>query len=196
MRPMTLEGYLKRYLRYLSGSTGSRIKGLLKVMLNSEPRLAEPLLTYAYLQGQQNSLVEMVENEIPDCKKTFGPNTAEYYYKEYKQLVSSYQTKEELLVALAEGAADVPVRYLKVYESFVNTRDRYKNSRKYSELAHQRILELQKEKGISNYRIYTDLKLNPGNINSYLKHGDATKVSRDVARRIKVYLEKAEPKVA
>ena len=51
------------------------------------------------------------------------------------------------------------------------------------------LTKLQKEKNISNYRIYKDLELNPGNINAYLKHGDPSKLSLATARKTLDYLE-------
>mgnify|MGYP007101856538 CR=1 FL=1 len=53
-------------------------------------------------------------------------------------------------------------------------------------------VQVQKEKRCSNYRIYKDLDLNPGNINSWLKDGDGTKVSFHTAERILDYLVQHE----
>ncbi len=52
----------------------------------------------------------------------------------------------------------------------------------------KKILSIQKEKNCSNYRVYTDLHLNPGNINSWLKNGDSTKVSYQTAEKIMNYV--------
>ena len=48
------------------------------------------------------------------------------------------------------------------------------------------VIDLQKKK-LSNYRLYTDLKLNPGNVNAWLKHNDSSKMSLDCARKIYQY---------
>jgi hypothetical protein len=37
-------------------------------------------------------------------------------------------------------------------------------------------------------RPYTDLKMNPGNLNAWLKHGDGNKISLDRARDVLRYL--------
>lgn len=50
------------------------------------------------------------------------------------------------------------------------------------ELMCRQILRLQAERGITNYRLYTSLRLNPGNLNAWLKHGDSRKVSLQTAR--------------
>jgi hypothetical protein len=52
---------------------------------------------------------------------------------------------------------------------------------------HRRVLELQQKKKLTNYRLYTDLKLNPGNVNAWLKHNDSSKMSLDCARQIYKY---------
>lgn len=44
-------------------------------------------------------------------------------------------------------------------------------------LYHQKILKIKLEKNISNYRIYTDLKLNQGNTNDFLKNKKFEKLS-------------------
>ena len=46
------------------------------------------------------------------------------------------------------------------------------------------IVEVQSEKGITNYRIYKALNLNPGNVNAFLKCGDVSKVGVNTARKI------------
>ena len=56
----------------------------------------------------------------------------------------------------------------------------------------QRILSMQKEKGVSNYRIYKTLGLNPGNINDWLKNGAGEKVSLTTAREALEHVQNAE----
>ena len=53
----------------------------------------------------------------------------------------------------------------------------------------QKVKRLQAKSGLSNYRIYTDLKLNPGNLNAWLKHGNCDKVSLETARQTLRYME-------
>ena len=52
----------------------------------------------------------------------------------------------------------------------------------------KKIVEMKKEKGITNYRIYKALNLNPGNVNSFLKNGDTGKVGLNTARRMLKYV--------
>ena len=57
------------------------------------------------------------------------------------------------------------------------------------ELMRKKVKRLQEKNGVTNYRIYTDLKLNPGNLNAWLKHGDSEKVSLETARMTLRYVE-------
>ena len=57
------------------------------------------------------------------------------------------------------------------------------------DLMRDKIIKLQAKYQMTNYRIYTELKLNPGNMNAWLKQGEHGKVSLDTARRTLHYLE-------
>ena len=83
----------------------------------------------------------------------------------------------------------LPIQLQKVYDSYLVKRDWKKGENHSKSLMWNKITKLQKEKSISNYRIYKDLGLNPGNINAYLKHGDSSKLSLATARRTLDYLE-------
>lgn len=53
----------------------------------------------------------------------------------------------------------------------------------------QKVKRLQEKKDVTTYRIYTDFKPNPGNLNAWLKHGNGDKVSLETARRALHYVE-------
>ena len=76
---------------------------------------------------------------------------------------------------------------IKVWRSYCSVRDTVLADNDTKELIHRRVLELQQKKKLTNYRIYTDLKLNPGNVNAWLKHNDSSKMSLDCARQIYKY---------
>lgn len=78
--------------------------------------------------------------------------------------------------------------YSKVWHSFLVARDAPKRDDDLKGAMRKKILQLQAEKKCSNYRVYTDLKLNPGNINSWLKNGDSAKVSYQTAERVMDYV--------
>ena len=56
------------------------------------------------------------------------------------------------------------------------------------EKAHDNIVRMMNEKGISNYRVYKDLNLNPGNINDYLTNKNVKKVSLQTVKQIYNYV--------
>ena len=56
---------------------------------------------------------------------------------------------------------------------------------------HNRITNISKDKSISNYRIYTDLKLNHGNTNDYLKNKKYEKLSINNIKSILQYVASA-----
>ena len=45
-------------------------------------------------------------------------------------------------------------------------------------------IEVKEVKCVTDYCIYKQLELNPGNVNAFLKNGDVSKVSLDTVRKI------------
>ena len=76
---------------------------------------------------------------------------------------------------------------MNVWRSYCSVRDAALADNDTKELIHRRVLELQQKKKLTNYRLYKDLKLNPGNVNAWLKHNDSSKMSLDCARQIYKY---------
>lgn len=74
--------------------------------------------------------------------------------------------------------------YKTIYENYLYKKNKKANEGKNKAVMQKRILEMQAEKEISNYRIYTSLNLNPGNINDFLKSGNVNKVGLNTARKI------------
>ncbi len=64
--------------------------------------------------------------------------------------------------------------------------DVYKKEIKKKEYLSELHIIMQK-KGISNYRVYTDLNLNPGNANDFLRNGSLKKMSYQNVKRILEY---------
>ena len=94
---------------------------------------------------------------------------------------------EQMLVLLEKQSPELPEGYRKVWRSYCSVRDAALADNDTKELIHRRVLELQQKKKLTNYRLYTDLKLNPGNVNAWLKHNDSSKMSLDCARQIYKY---------
>lgn len=78
--------------------------------------------------------------------------------------------------------------FQKVYNSYIVILNRKKREERTKLLMLKKIKKMQQDKHISNYRIYTDLKLNPGNINEYLTNGKADKLSLQTAEKILNYV--------
>ena len=83
----------------------------------------------------------------------------------------------------------IPFEYHKVWKSYQSRKNRAQVDDHTKELMRQKVKRLQEKNGVTNYRIYTDLKLNPGNLNAWLKQGDSDKVSLETARRTLRYVE-------
>ena len=78
--------------------------------------------------------------------------------------------------------------YKTIYENYLNQKNTKRNNDKLKALMQKKIVEVQTEKGITNYRIYKALNLNPGNVNAFLKNADTSKVGLDTVRNILVFV--------
>ena len=125
--------------------------------MTENPRLKEPLFLYTLTFDKVELLLRYTANSTIAA--------------EYEQLSNLYSL-EQMLVLLEKQSSELP-------EGLAD------NDTK--ELIHRRVLELQQKKKLTNYRFYTDLKLNPGNVNAWLKHNDSSKMSLDCARQIYKY---------
>ena len=173
MRELTFAGFLRRYVRELSAQDVSK---LAQEAQQENPRLREPLFLYAMETGKLRLL-------LASCA---GSDLSEGY----GQLAKRYDAAS-LRQALQEDAPELDARYHKVWRSYQAMRSRPQSDAHTKELMRARVLLLQKEKQVTNYRLYTDLRLNPGNINAWLKHGDGNKVSLAHARQMLQYLRQA-----
>ena len=173
MRALSFKGYLANYLRELSGQKSLRLSWLASKAESENPRLREPLLLYAMASDSTHMLLAALQS-------------------------SKLKAEYERLLALGnvEGLLHsddhrLPERYRKVYRSYLSVRDRQGADNHTKRLMWQKSRTLQDKKQVSNYRVYTDLRLNPGNANAFLKHGDVGKVSLATARKVLNYLEAA-----
>ena len=128
--------------------------------------------------------------------KSMLTGMAEYYSAELSEKVVRGMT-ENVLKGKYNGGT-IPIGYTVDEEKFfqidplkapfvVEAFQRYNDGATMKELIHRRVLELQQKKKLTNYRLYTDLRLNPGNVNAWLKHNDSSKMSLDCARQIYKY---------
>lgn len=176
MRQLSFQSFLKRTLRDLSMDGNTAVFQLAKE-LPENPRLLEPLCLYA---------------------ATLKEETRAHLLQKYPVLGNEY-AKNSILMAPAnqleaklEAMEDSGNTYRKLWNSYVSVRDRQEADNHTKLLIHTRIRKLQQDKGISNYRVYTDLHLNPGNLNAFLTRRNCDKVSLNTARLVLQYLRKAE----
>lgn len=172
MRKLTFEGFLRQYLRTLSGCNSLSIRKLAHLSEEAEPRLREPLFIYSTICG----------------KTAFLNQTLIGTKLEHEFLLRTY-TAEALIEMLKNKDPRLPSAYHKVWRSYCSVAQRQQTDDATKSLMRDRIIALQQERSITNYRLYTDLNLNPGNLNAWLKHGDSSKISLANARRVMHYLQ-------
>ena len=160
MRELTFKGYLQQQLCELS-SCNSKSLYKFAQLAERNARLKSVLCLY-------------LVNFVPDNLKKQLCKRFSYVAIECERL--SGVPLEQLCGSLSEYAT---------YLSHKNTKA---NEDKIKALMQKRIVELQKEKGITNYRIYKSLDLNPGNVNAFLKNGDVSKIGLNTARKILVFV--------
>ena len=174
MRVLTFSGFLAQYVKQLATEETTSLYKLAAEAGSNNPRLREPLLLYAVYTQKEKVLLQATKE----------PNLR----MEYQRMVTLYSA--DMMTELFEqGSPKLPAEYHKVWRSYQSRRNRGQADEHTKELMRQKVKRLQAQKGVTNYRIYTDLKLNPGNLNAWLKHGDAEKVSLETARRTLRYLE-------
>lgn len=177
MRELTFRGFLTQYVKQLAKQNTLNLSVLAAQAMHENPRLREPLILYAIFSGKQHTLY---------CMTVPVP---------YSELLVRY-TAEEMTELLVTHSNALPTAFHKVWRSYQTRKNRLSADDHTKSLMRNKILRLQSAKHISNYRIYTDLKLNHGNINAWLKHGAAEKISLQSARRILHYVENCEARSA
>ncbi len=167
MKPLTFKGFLKAYLTELSSLCGSSSIRKLEKEVDSNLRLLEPLALYAKMTLTKEQLSKTKNNRVRSALKD----------------LESYNDVEQALQEKTLSEA-----YQKVYNSYLVKTNRIKNEEHTKSLMLPRIKEMQRQKHITNYRIYTDLHLNPGNVNDFLTNGNVSKLSLKTAEMIYDYV--------
>lgn len=175
MRELTFKGFLAQYLKQLSAQNTNSLYKLAAEAAENNLRLREPLLLYAVFSEKQEVLLKAAK--------------APALHRHYAGLLSRY-TREELAALLEEESPELAEGYHKVWRSFQSRKNRGRADDHTKELMRKKLKRLQEQKGVTNYRIYTDLGLNPGNLNAWLKHGNSAKISLGTAREALHYIER------
>ena len=176
MRELTFRGFLLQYVKQLSACGTADVAALTAEAANENPRLREPLTLYALFAGKQRSFL-----------KAAADSDALSAHAALLRQCSA----EEVFVLLSENSPRLPAEFHKVWRSYQAKKNRLTADNHTKTLMREKILTLQSQSGLSNYRIYTDLKLNPGNINAWLKYGAAEKISLSNARKVLHYVQEA-----
>lgn len=173
MRELTFTGFLAKYVRSLSKQNTAGIYKLVSEAEAGNYRLIAPLTLYAAFSGKKMLFLRATEN-----KRLFSDSV---------KLVRSF-SNEELLHFMETQSEEMDEMFHKVWRTFQSERNRKKTDDDTKSMMRRRVMQLQEKSGISNYRIYTDLHLNPGNLNAWLKYGASDKVSLKVARKTLAYV--------
>jgi predicted XRE-type DNA-binding protein len=176
MRPLTFEGFLRRYVRELSNENTNNIYKLTREAVNDNPRLREPLLLYALFNGKENELKNAIAHS-QELQKVFNP------------IFEQYGSKNALRQALMADSTTLPNEYKKAYRSFQTFQNASQSDLHTKSLMRTKIEKLKKQKSITNYRIYTDLHLNPGNFNDFIRNEKFDKMSLEKLRKVLNYLK-------
>ena len=163
MQRLTFKSFLVKYLKELSILNTSAVTKLDKEV-SGNLRLREPLALYIKLyknnyRAKSNVLIQAVK-----------------YLDSFPDVWIALQQQK------------LKYEYNKVYVSYFNCLNRYKNEADTKLKIRERVLKEQAKKNISNRHICAALNLNPGNINAFLKKGDTSKLSLDTAYSIYDYV--------
>lgn len=166
MRKLTMIGFLSKYVRELSDADTLNVHKLYSIVQDGNYRLKEPLFLYCYYNKKADVLTRYL-------------NAAD---------------RDEFLAAVkaVEGGAltELPPNYVKVFKAYEYQCNKHNNETRVKMLMTKKITRLQAEKGVTSYRVYTDLRINPGNYDSFVKGRDYSKLSLDKGREILDYLER------
>lgn len=165
MRKLTFKSYLISECRKFSEYDGSSLYVFAKLS-ESNARLKDALCLYLALYTQEklkNRLLKKYDYLESGCTKLMGLN---------EKNVEMFLKDKNL------------TQFSTIYNNFLYVQNHKLHEDKIKTMMYNKILYLQSKKQITNYRVYKELKLNPGNINAFLKNGDMGKVSLDTVRRI------------
>lgn len=171
MRALTFKGFLTQYVKELSQTNSLNLKTLAREAEEGNFRLTAPLVLYALVTQKEASLYRALGSSATadeirrDMQAFFGTNVEQ---------------------RLLSGKA--PRDYTKVWEAFLVAKNAPERDQELKDAIRKKVLQLMQARNCTNYRIYTDLKLNPGNVNSWLKNGESSKVSCRNAERILNYV--------
>ena len=162
MRKLSFNSYLEQYLKDISGDVSLSVSKLVK-KAKKNYRILDPLILYCALTDKRELFNKRSKNkykELIDSLTIDNFLSDKYQNYNFSKIWDSYQHRVNVMD----------------YNNVIKSRIRLN------------IIKTMQEKGITNYRVYTDLKLNPGNINAFLTNADTSKASLDLVKRIFNYV--------
>lgn len=93
---------------------------------------------------------------------------------------------------LLEKIESLSYDYKKIVTSYMYERTKIERDNHTKLLMRKAIIEIQEKKGITNYRIQKELKLNYGNMNYFLKNGSVEKLALETVREMLNYVRNYE----
>lgn len=171
MRMLTLKGFLTQYVKGLSKSNTLNMNMLAAEAEGGNYRLCAPLVLYAVSSGKIDHLLRSLGSS----------SVADEMRRRLREF--SEGPLDQMLASEA-----IPRDYKKVWDAFHVEKNAPDREKALKEAIRKKVLQQIRAGKCTNYRIYTDLKLNPGNINCWLKYGDSSKVSYRNAERIMNYV--------
>ena len=166
MRKLTMIGFLSKYVQELADTNTLNVRKLYSIVESGNYRLREPLFLYCYYNKKADILTKY-------------QNAADR--EEFLAIIKIIESGN--LTALLPN-------YAKVFKAYDYQCGKHDNEIRVKSLMAKKITRLQAEKGISSYRVYTDLRINSGNYDSFIKGRDYSKIRLDKCREIVNYLER------
>ncbi len=167
MRPLSLGGFLDRYIRELSGFERIDIVKMAEYADSSHPRLKEPLVVYASIKRSDSTV-----------RKLFKSTSL---LEEYEKFFTNTDFSGDFFNGL-------PDNYKKLYRSYLSVKNQNDNEKELKALYRQKILKIKASANVTDYRICKTFSINPGNFHSFLYQGKTENISLDKTRSIYEYI--------
>jgi hypothetical protein len=158
----------------LSGTNTLSLRQMAR-MVDTIPRLYEPLALWAASEGRLKELESLLRNN-------------RYADKDFAAL-NVYPSAAALEQALEREDRSLRPEHHKVWNSYRIRRDAHLRDARLKLSARDRALSLEKGTKVSRYRICKDLGLNPGNLHTFLTKEEPFRLSLDKSYALVEYLE-------
>lgn len=173
MKPKMFVSYLSSYVKKLSKHYTLDLKTLEREV-NANMRLSEVVSLWLLFSNDKQKTLLRYKNTLPNLWNLYQQTRLKYSGLNTANVVSYVHSLDSF----------DPLR--KAYEAYQSTE--YFSIKKQKKLFREQILRLQKLHQVTNYRLYTDLNLNHGNINDFLKNNRLEKLSLKNTKRMLKYL--------